>query len=355
MATYRQIPEVFRRLHPRFKTPWLSLVLFAGSRADPGDPARGRQLRRHALLVRRDAVVHGRPRVARPAADAAAGTRRSSTAPGRTFASAGIDWPLFALVRRARDRRSRSSSSSSRTRSRAGSGSAGSPPGSSSTSLYRRRVVHAPLTETVKAPPAYGPALALEYRRLLVPVSAGTRVGRGARRRCEPRGRARRADHGRLRARGAARARRSRRSSPSEEQAANRELDEARAIGESYGVAVIPRLVRARQRGRRDRRGGGAARQRDHRHRRAAEGARPPQARRLRAHRRLRAQERALPGDGDRARRRRREPLPAASSPSSRSSSSASASRCSWSRPQRAAACSATSSAGSSSRSGSDG
>ena len=30
MATYRQIPEIFRRLHPRFKTPWLSIVLFAG-------------------------------------------------------------------------------------------------------------------------------------------------------------------------------------------------------------------------------------------------------------------------------------------------------------------------------------
>src|SRR3712207_1074684 len=30
MATYRQLPSVFRRLHPRFKTPWLSLVLFAG-------------------------------------------------------------------------------------------------------------------------------------------------------------------------------------------------------------------------------------------------------------------------------------------------------------------------------------
>src|SRR5205085_2310775 len=27
MATYRQLPEVFRRLHPRFKTPWLSLVI----------------------------------------------------------------------------------------------------------------------------------------------------------------------------------------------------------------------------------------------------------------------------------------------------------------------------------------
>src|SRR5205809_3610968 len=30
MSTYRQLPEVFRRLHPRFKTPWLSLVFFAG-------------------------------------------------------------------------------------------------------------------------------------------------------------------------------------------------------------------------------------------------------------------------------------------------------------------------------------
>ena len=30
MASYRQLPEIFRRLHPRFKTPWLSLVIFAG-------------------------------------------------------------------------------------------------------------------------------------------------------------------------------------------------------------------------------------------------------------------------------------------------------------------------------------
>src|SRR5229473_3326648 len=30
MASYRQLPEVFRRLHPRLKTPWLSLVVFAG-------------------------------------------------------------------------------------------------------------------------------------------------------------------------------------------------------------------------------------------------------------------------------------------------------------------------------------
>ena len=30
MASYRQLPEVFRRLHPKLKTPWLSLVVFAG-------------------------------------------------------------------------------------------------------------------------------------------------------------------------------------------------------------------------------------------------------------------------------------------------------------------------------------
>src|SRR5436309_302675 len=28
MATYRQLPEVFRRLHPKLKTPWLALIVF---------------------------------------------------------------------------------------------------------------------------------------------------------------------------------------------------------------------------------------------------------------------------------------------------------------------------------------
>ena len=85
-----------------------------------------------------------------------------------------------------------------------------------------------------------------------------------------------------------------------EEGAANRELDEARAIGESYGVTVIPRLVRGRSAAPRSC-GGGAARRRGDRHRRAAQGSESWPARALRAHCRLRAQERALPrpGDGD--------------------------------------------------------
>ena len=159
--------------------------------------------------------------------------------------------------------------------------------------VYRRRFVREPLTETVKAPPAYGPALALEYRRLLVPVlsgrasddaldiAAGLAAERGAQITAVyvveiPLDLPLSADL------------------PAEEALANRELDEARAIGESYGVTVIPRLVRARN--------AGAAivreaerRDRDRRHRRAAEGPAEPQAGDLRAHRRLRAQERALP------------------------------------------------------------
>ena len=30
MASYRQLPAIFRRLHRKFRTPWLSLVVFAG-------------------------------------------------------------------------------------------------------------------------------------------------------------------------------------------------------------------------------------------------------------------------------------------------------------------------------------
>ncbi len=36
--------------------------------------------------------------------------------------------------------------------------------------VYRRRVVHEPLTETVRAPILVGPAVALEYRNILVPM-----------------------------------------------------------------------------------------------------------------------------------------------------------------------------------------
>ena len=133
MATYRQIPEVFRRLHPRFKTPWLSIVALRRRRPDRGDPAGQRQLRRHALLVRRDALVHDRARVDREDADdlaeGGAALPRPAEPPARRDRLAALR-PL----RRDRDRHLASPSSSSRIRRRAGWAWAGSWPGSCSTS-----------------------------------------------------------------------------------------------------------------------------------------------------------------------------------------------------------------------------
>ena len=125
--------------------------------------------------------------------------------------------------------------------------------------VYRRRVVGEPLAATVKAPPAYGPALALEYRRLLVPVLAGQ------------------ASDDALDVAASLSAERGARITAvsvleipldlplgaeltAEEELANRELDEARAIGESYGVSRDPaaRPRPQRRRGDRARRPSGA-------------------------------------------------------------------------------------------------
>ena len=71
MAGYRQLPSVFRRLHPKFKTPWLSLIIFGGFISIlvllPGQD----ELPRNDVLVRRDALLHDRARGGDPAAAAA--------------------------------------------------------------------------------------------------------------------------------------------------------------------------------------------------------------------------------------------------------------------------------------------
>ena len=246
MATYRQIPEVFRRLHPRFKTPWLSIVLFAGVAPIavilPGDVnfvgtlyAFGATLSftiAHASLVRL--------RLSAPTEELLYRARPN-------LRVGGVDWPLFALFGGIATGVSFAVIIVQNSATRwAGLGWITA--GLVFYLVYRRRFVHAPLTETVKAPPAFGPALALEYRRLLVPVlpgraseealdiAAGLAAERGAQITAVyvvevPLDLPLSAEL------------------PAEEELANRELDEARAIGESYGVAVIPRLVRARSAG----------------------------------------------------------------------------------------------------------
>jgi nucleotide-binding universal stress UspA family protein len=114
--------------------------------------------------------------------------------------------------------------------------------------LYRRHL-GLPLRATVRAPIVMGPAAALEYRTILVPLAPGQVTWEALDVSCR-----------------LATERRARvvavavlevpmdlpldAAQPEAEDAANDLLDEARRIGESYGVEVIGRLVRDRRAGR---------------------------------------------------------------------------------------------------------
>jgi len=247
MASYRQIPEVFRRLHPTFKTPVLSLVIFAGIAPLlvilPGDVqfvgtlySFGATL---SFTVAHFSLVRLRMK------------QKGST---ETFFRArpnlmlrGVEWPVFAIVGGLATGASFLVIVAQNPTTRwVGLGWIAS--GMVFYVVYRLRFVKASLRGTVKAPPAFGPALALEYRRLLVPVVAGQpsddaldmacslAAERGARIVAVnvlevPLGRPLDADLAEL------------------EDAANKELDEAVAIGDSYGVQVIARLMRDRSAG----------------------------------------------------------------------------------------------------------
>jgi APA family basic amino acid/polyamine antiporter len=248
MATYRQLPEVFRRLHPRFKTPWLALILFAGIAPIllilPGDVnfvgtlyslgATFSFTVAHASIIRLRMLDRGsaEPPIYR----------------GRpNLAVRGVDWPLFAFLGGVATGVSFLVLVVQNPATRwVGLGWLIS--GLVGYALYRRRVVRCTLRETVKAPPAFGAALALEYRRLLVPVVSGQPSDEALDVACS------------LAAERGARivalnvlevplelpldA-----ELPALEGQANHELDEAVAIGDSYGVRVVARLVRARSAG----------------------------------------------------------------------------------------------------------
>jgi APA family basic amino acid/polyamine antiporter len=247
MASYRQLPEVFRRLHPKFKTPWLALVVFAGIVAIavllPGQTtflgdmyAFGAML---SFTIAHLSVI----------------ALRAATPPGEVAFRAhpnlrfrGIDWPLFAIF--------------------GGLGTAAAwlvvviqKPGARWVGLgwlavglvsywaYRRFVVHEGLRTTLRAPVIIGPSVALEYRSILVPVKPGRESEEAM-------------DL-------AARLATERRASiaavsvielplevsldtrlEDEEAAADEALDRAAAIAELYGVDATGRLVRARSAGR---------------------------------------------------------------------------------------------------------
>ena len=293
MASYRQIPEVFRRLHPTFKTPVLSLVLFAGIAPIliilPGDVnfvgtlySFGATLSftvAHASLVRLRMKQKGAEGIfyrARP-----------------NLLIRGVDWPLFAIAGGIATGASFLVIVVQNPTTRwVGLGWIAF--GMLFYVVYRRRFVRASLTNTVKAPPAFGPALALQYRRLLVPVVSGqpsddaldVACSLAAERGAQivavnvlevPLDRPLDTDMEEL------------------EDAANRRArrgDRDRRLVRR----ARPRPPRPRpQRRRRDRAGGGAARDGDHRDRDAAEDADAVAEGRVRQHGRLRAPPRTLP------------------------------------------------------------
>ena len=246
MASHRQIPELFRRLHPRFKTPWLALIVFAGILPIlvilPGSVtfvgtlySFGATL---SFTVAHAAIVTMRAR------------DRHVELPYRGHPNlrlGGISWPIFAIVGGLATGASflviLTQNPTTRWVGLAWLGF-----GFVAYVIYRRRFVHVPVRETVKAPPALGPALALEYRRLLVPVVPGQASDDAMDVACS-----------------LAAERRSRivalnvlevpldqpltAALPELERDANGELDEAVAIGDSYGVRVVGRLERARSAG----------------------------------------------------------------------------------------------------------
>jgi APA family basic amino acid/polyamine antiporter len=167
MATYRQLPERFRRLHPRFKTPWLALVVFAGVASIavilPGQTTfLGTMYSFGAMLsftIAHAAIVALRVR------------QRDEEIVYRSRPSlriGGVDWPLFAilgglgtgiawvvvLVQEAETR---------------WVGLGWLALGFAVYAFYRLRVMRIPLRETVRAP-AIVLGLEVEYRTILVPV-----------------------------------------------------------------------------------------------------------------------------------------------------------------------------------------
>ena len=248
MASYRQLPEVFRRLHKKFKTPYISLLVFAGVIPLivilPGKTAFlgtmysfGAMLSftvAHASIValrykNRDEELLFRAR------------------PNLRFR--GVDWPLFAIFGGLGTALSWLVVVEQEAPTR-WAGLAWLVAGFVMYAVYRRRVVHAPLSETVRAPVVIGPADALEYRNVLVPVvwrrESEAAVDLACRLASERRGSIVALTVLEV---------------PLElpldaelpgqaERKAHELLDEARAIGDAYGVDVVGRLVRARRAGR---------------------------------------------------------------------------------------------------------
>jgi basic amino acid/polyamine antiporter, APA family len=246
MAGYRQLPSVFRRLHPKFKTPWVSLVVFAGFVSIlvllPGKTTfLGTMYSFGAMLsftIAHASVIQLRR------------LRAGEDIPWRArpnFRWRGVDWPLFAVVGLLGTGLSWLDVVIQYPSTRyAGLGWLIG--GFVVYVVYRRRL-GIPLAETVRAPVMYGVAAALEFRSILVPIAAGYASDEAMDFACRLAAE-RRASIVALTAIEVPLEQPLDAELPDEVREANEQLDEARAIGDSYGVTVIGRIARTRNVGR---------------------------------------------------------------------------------------------------------
>jgi basic amino acid/polyamine antiporter, APA family len=246
MSTHRQLPERFRRLHPKFKTPWLSLLVFAGFFSIlfmlPGNTDFiGRMYAFGAMLsftIAHAAVIQMRRRPP---------PLESLYRVGFNLKLGKVSWPVFAVV------------------GGIGTGLAWlvvvqQDPATRYAGLgwlaagfvfyyfYRRRL-GIPLRETVLAPLHFGPAVALEYRSILVPIVSGREAHEAidlAARLAAERGSTIIA----LRVIVVPLEMPSDVPMPDEEDEADRLLDDARLAASAYGVHTIDRVVKSRNAGR---------------------------------------------------------------------------------------------------------
>jgi APA family basic amino acid/polyamine antiporter len=247
MATYRQLPEVFRRLHPRFKTPWLALIVFAGLVSIltllPGETTfLGTMYAFGAMLsftIAHAAIIGLRYRY------------RGEESPFRArpnLTLGGVDWPLFAIVGGLATALAWIVVVVQEQGTRwAGLGWLAL--GFAGYAVYRRRVVRVPLRATVRAPVfVLGPSLTVDYRTIVVPVIRSAESEEAlvaAARLAAERGSRVAVVHVievpldlpldvRL---------------PQLEEEADDILDNSAALVESYGVRAVARLIRARSAG----------------------------------------------------------------------------------------------------------
>ncbi len=170
MASYRQLPAAFRRLHPKLKTPWLSLVVFAG--IGPTMFLLSGQVDFLGRMYAFGAMLSFT--IAHLAVTALRVRRPDDELEWRARPNVmirGISWPIFAII------------------GAIGTGAAwlvvviqDAPTRYAGTAwlaaglvfyvIYRRKL-KLPLRTTSRAPVPLGPALALEYRSILVPVVGG--------------------------------------------------------------------------------------------------------------------------------------------------------------------------------------